>query len=149
MEYAKILLTEEQRLELTRLPDNVRDWKIEKYYTLNDFDIANTLQQRKDYNRIGFALQLCYLRYPGWTLTEISDIPDTIIYYIANQINADAKDIENYGIREKTRLEHLQKLREIYGFRFFNDTDKSLLQEYLIPLAMENDHVLRLIKLSI
>ena len=143
------MLTEEQRLELTRLPDNVRDWKIEKYYTLNDFDIANTLQQRKDYNRIGFALQLCYLRYPGWTLTKINDIPDTVIYYIANQINADAKDIENYGLREKTRLEHLQKLREIYGFRFFNDTDQSLLQEYLMPLAMENDHVLRLIKLSI
>jgi TnpA family transposase len=149
MEYAKILLTEEQRLEFTKLPDNIRDWRAEMYYTLNDFDINMILQQRKDFNRIGFALQLCCLRYPRWTLTKISDIPNTVIYYVANQINADTKDIQNYGLQEKTRLEHLQKLREIYGFRFFKNTDQSLLQEYLMPLAMENDHVLRLIKHSI
>jgi TnpA family transposase len=97
MEYAKILLTEEQRLELTGIPDNIRDWKVAKYYTLNDFDISMILQQRKDYNRIGIALQLCCLRYPGWTLTNIRDIPDAIIYYAASQINADAKDIQYYG----------------------------------------------------
>jgi len=35
MEYAKILLTEDQRLEQTKIPDDVRDWKTAKYYTLN------------------------------------------------------------------------------------------------------------------
>jgi TnpA family transposase len=149
MEYAKILLTEEQRLELTKIPDDIRDWRIAKYYTLNDFDIKAIQVQRKDYNRIGFALQLCCLRYPGWSLTNIDNIPEPVIHYVANQINANAKDIQQYGFREKTRLEHLQKLRDLYGFRFFNDTDKSLLQDYLMPFAMENDQVLRLIKLSI
>ena len=149
MEYAKILLTEEQRQELTKIPDNVKDWKIARYYTFNDFDLNVIHQQRKDYNRIGFALQLCCLRYPGWTLTNINDIPDAIIYHIANQIKVEVTNIKYYGLREKTRLEHLLKLREIYGFRFFDDTDQSLLQDYLIPLAMENDNIMRLIKLSI
>jgi len=57
MEYAKILLTEEQRLDLTKIPDDIRDWRTAKYYTLNDFDIQVIHQQRKDYNRIGFALR--------------------------------------------------------------------------------------------
>jgi len=149
MEYAKILLTEEQRLELTKIPDDIRDWKIAKYYTFNDFDIRIIHQQRKDYNRIGFALQLCCLRYPGWTLTDISDIPDAVICHVAKQINADVNDIQQYGLREKTRLKHLRNLREIYGFRFFGDTDDTLLQDYLMPFAMENDHILRLVKLSI
>jgi TnpA family transposase len=149
MEYAKILLTEEQRLELTKNPDDIRDWKTAKYYTLNDFDIQVIHQQRKDYNRIGFALQLCCLRYPGWTLTNISDIPETVIYHVAGQIGADVNDMQFYGLREKTRLEHLRKLREIYGFRFFGDRDDALLRGYLMPLAMENDHILRLFKLSI
>ena len=149
MEYAKILLTEEQRLELTKIPDDIMDWRTAKYYTLNDFDIQFIHQQRKDYNRIGFALQLCCLRYPGWSLTNINDIPDAIIHHVSKQINADVNDMQQYGLREKTRLEHLRKLREIYGFRFFNDTDDALLQDYLMPLAMESDHVLRLIKLSI
>jgi hypothetical protein len=53
MEYAQILLTEEQRVELTKIPDDIRDWEIAKYYTLNDFDINTIPGQRKDYNRIG------------------------------------------------------------------------------------------------
>ena len=149
MEYAKILLTEEQRLELTKIPDDIRCRKTAKYYTLNDFDIQLIHQQRKDHNRIGFALQLCCLRYPGWTLTNISDVPDAVLYHVAKQINVDVNDMQQYGLREKTRLEHLRKLREIYGFRFFSDMDDALLQDYLMPLAMENDHILRLVKLSI
>jgi TnpA family transposase len=113
MEYAKILLTDEQRHELTKFPEDVKDWKIAKYYTLNDFDITVILEQRKDYNRIGFALQLCCLRYPGWTLTNINDIPEIIVHYVASQINADTRDLQAYGLLEKTRLEHLQKLLKI------------------------------------
>ena len=131
MEYAKILLTEEQRQELTKIPDNVNDWRITKYYTLNDFDISVINKQRKDYNRIGFALQLCCLRYPGWTLTNIEEIPQSVILYIANQLDADTSDMQSYGLREKTRLEHLQKVRNIYGFRIFNETDQHALEEYL------------------
>jgi TnpA family transposase len=149
MEYAKILLTEEQRLELTKIPANIRDPKIVRHYILNDFDLSVIYQQRQDYNRIGFALQICCLRYPGWTLTNINDIPDSVISYVAGQINADAGNIQNYGLRDKTRLEHLRKIREISGFRFFEDTDHLLLEDFLLPCAMENDHVMRLVKLSI
>lgn len=142
-------MTEAQRQEFTKIPDNINDWKFAKYYTLNDFDIFVINKQRRNYNRIGFALQLCCLRYPGWTLTNINGIPRTVISYVASQLNSDTGGLQFYGLWEKTRLEHLQKVRDIYGFRFFNEKDQHILKEYLMPRAMENDHTLRLIKISI
>ncbi|WP_230794165.1 DUF4158 domain-containing protein, partial [Enterobacter cloacae] len=39
-----------------------------KFYTLGDDDLENIRQRRRPENRIGFALQLCALRYPGRAL---------------------------------------------------------------------------------
>jgi TnpA family transposase len=97
MQTPEILLTEDRRKELMQIPPDMSDWEIAKHYTLSVSDIEVIRQNRKDYNRIGFALQLCCLRYPGWTLTNIREIPDTLIYYVANQINAKTKEIQRYG----------------------------------------------------
>ena len=150
MKTPEILLTEDQRKELTQIPQDISDWKIAGYYTLSAFDIEVIHQNRRDYNRMGFALQLCCLRYPGWTFTDIGVIPEAVLTYIANQLSVtDMNSLYQYGNREATRVNHLKKIRDLYGFRFFNDTDDALLQDYLMPLAMENDHILRLINLSI
>jgi TnpA family transposase len=43
-----------------------------QHYTFDDRDLAIIRQRRGDHNRLGFAVQLCYLRYPGQAMT-----PDT------------------------------------------------------------------------
>ena len=150
MKTPEILLTEDQRKELTQIPHDISDWKIAGYYTLSAFDMEIILQNRRDYNRMGFALQLCCLRYPGWAFTDIGVIPKPVLTYIANQLCVtDMDSLYQYGNREATRVNHLKKIRDLYGFRFFNDNDDSSLQDYLMPFAMENDHILRLVKLSI
>lgn len=149
MEYAQILLTEEQRRELTELSPHISEWEISKHYTLSEFDIELINQHRKDYNRVGFALQLCYLRYPGWTLTSLQSIPLIVKSYIAMQLNADISALDFYGTRENTRLKHLQEIRKVYDYRFFMDSDVQVLEEYLISYALENDNSIGLIKLAI
>lgn len=39
----EILLTEDQRLEFTQIPENISEWEIARYYTLteNDIEIVN------------------------------------------------------------------------------------------------------------
>jgi TnpA family transposase len=64
----EILLTEEQRFEFTQIPQNISEWEIAKYYTFTDNDMEIINQHRRDYNRLGFAVQLCCLRNPGWSL---------------------------------------------------------------------------------
>ena len=150
MKTPEILLTEDQRKELTQIPAHISDWEISRYYTLSAFDLEIIHQNRRDYNRMGFALQLCCLRYPGWTFTDIGAVPDTVLSYIARQLRITNIDgLYQYGDREATRVNHLKRIRDLYGFRFFNDLDDTSLQDYLMPFAMENDHILRLVKLSI
>jgi TnpA family transposase len=145
----EIILTEEQRLEFTRIPQNISEWEIAKYYTLteNDIDIIN--RHRRDFNRLGFAVQLCCLRNLGWSLGNISDIPDSVLFYIAEQVRIHPKKFAYYAQRTNTRIEHLQELREEYGYRNYSDCDYNLLLKYLMPYALENDNTSILIRFAI
>ncbi len=58
-------------------------------------------------------------------------------------------EIELYAQRENTRLEHLQEIRELYGYSYYSDNNYDDLTNYLIPFAMENDNIINLIKLAI
>ena len=149
MSNPKILLTNEQRLEFIQIPHNISKWEISKYYTFTDHDLEIINRHRRDYNRLGFALQLCCLRHPGWSLVNTEEIPTSVLSYIAEQIQVDPEEIEQYAQRKNTRSEHLQELREEYGFRNYNETDYNFLLQFLLPFALENDNVIRLIKLSI
>ena len=57
------LLTPAERESLLTVPvieaDQIR------HYTLSRSDLAFVRQHRWDYNRLGVAIQLCYLRFPG------------------------------------------------------------------------------------
>ena len=39
-----------------------------RYYTFDDRDVAIIRKRRGAQNRLGFAIQLCHLRYPGQTM---------------------------------------------------------------------------------
>ena len=56
-------LTEAQIIELFDPPSDQRE--LVRYYTLSDADLAAIRRCRGDHNRLGHALMLCYLRYPG------------------------------------------------------------------------------------
>ena len=45
-----------------------------RHYTLSETDLSIIGQHRKAANRLGFAVQLCYMRHPGVTL-EIDEEP--------------------------------------------------------------------------
>jgi TnpA family transposase len=63
------IFTERQRAALFDLPTD--ELSLLKFYTLGDDDLENIRQRRRPENRIGFALQLCALRYPGRALALV------------------------------------------------------------------------------
>ncbi|MXG01956.1 DUF4158 domain-containing protein [Raoultella sp. Lac1] len=67
------IFTERQRAALFDLPTD--ELSLLKFYTLGDDDLENIRQRRRPENRIGFALQLCALRYPGRALAPGEMIP--------------------------------------------------------------------------
>jgi TnpA family transposase len=54
---------------LLALPDNYDE--LIRYYTFSDTDLSIIRQHRGSANRIGFAVLLCYMRYPGIVLGAV------------------------------------------------------------------------------
>ena len=57
------ILSATERESLFALPDSTDE--LIRLYTLNDNDLSIISQRRGAANRLGFAVQLCYMRYPG------------------------------------------------------------------------------------
>jgi hypothetical protein len=64
------LLTESQRLSLQAPASDERG--MVRHYMLSSEDLALINRRRGDPNRLGFALMLCYLRFPGRIHRDVS-----------------------------------------------------------------------------
>jgi TnpA family transposase len=104
----RLSLSASEQTSLFALPESTED--LIRYYSLNESDLALIRQRRGGANRLGFAVQLCLLRYPGFALANNTAVTEAVIQWVASSIQADASDWVNYGGREETRREHLQEL---------------------------------------
>lgn len=113
----RIILTERQRSALFDLPIDERS--LLRHYTLADDDLEHINARRRAENRIGFALQLCALRYPGRLLSSHEGISEQVIRFIGAQLGLTGDEILPYASRRQTRQRHLHALRAIYGYKMF------------------------------
>ena len=73
---ARTLLSAEQRTRLFAIPtDSVG---ITRHYTLDADDLALIRTKRRTINRLGFAVQLRLLRYPGLGMGPLALPPETM-----------------------------------------------------------------------
>lgn len=87
------VLSATERASLLVLPDTQDD--LIRHYSFNESDWALIRQRRGDSNRLGFAVQLCLLRYPGYALVPDGAIAESVIQWIAGQIKTDPALGEN------------------------------------------------------
>jgi hypothetical protein len=74
-------------------------------------------------NRLGFAVQLCVLRYPGRALDSVETPPVSMLSFVANQIGTDPRRFGDYARRGETRREHLIELQKLLHLRSFRLAD--------------------------
>jgi TnpA family transposase len=144
----KEILTTEQRDEFMRLPSN-NDFDLGTYYTFSQYDHDIINQHRRDYNRLGFAVQLAILRFPGWSLSDYKMVPDSLLDYIAKQIGVNANIFSLYAQREPTRREHIEQIRQIYGYRNYTDSEYQPISQVMLKYALENGNAEYLIRIFI
>jgi len=123
------ILTERQRSALFDLPTD--ETLMLRHYTLADDDIEHINERRRPENKIGFALQLCALRYPGRLLSSGEVIPEKVLRFIAAQLGLTGDDVLPYAARRQTRQQHLHALRQIYGFKMFSGQGARSLKAWL------------------
>lgn len=144
----KELLTPEQRKEILNL-NHLSEYEFTFYYSLSNYDIEVINRHRRAHNRLGFALQLCILRNPGCTLNSVLEIPDNIIAYVAKQIDVDPEAFSSYAKRDTTRREHLEEIRQVYGYRNLNNSDYRTISNNLLKSALENGNTMFLVRTAL
>jgi len=102
-------LSEVQRSALVGVPTDPES--LARYYTLDARDLALIRTKRGDHNRLGYAVQLAYLRVPGRALTAEALPPPELIAFLAEQLDLPPAAWEQYAVRDETRREHASRRR--------------------------------------
>src|ERR1700693_6638379 len=91
------LLTDEQWARLPAPPSGERE--IVRYWTVSGEDFKIIFRKRSDHSRLGFALLLCYLRYPGRVLGADEMPPVTLVSFIGRQLGVNPEAFIRYSHR--------------------------------------------------
>lgn len=101
--------------------------ELERFFHLDDEDRRLIALRRRDYNRLGFALQVAAVRHLGMFLTDPLDVPAELLDYLAEQLEiADPSCVKRYTARRETRFEHAREIQQEYGLTSFTAVEAEL-----------------------
>ena len=138
-------LTETQIAALFDPPTEPRE--LVRHYTLTETDLAMIRRCRGDHSRLGYALMLCYLRYPGRPLRANERPPAALVAFVAEQIDVPPAAIDAYLAAEQNRRRHAAELQDRLRLRPFGKHAAAELADALHPQALENDRLFHLAEL--
>ena len=127
------LLNKFQREEFLNSIFSMNTYELGAFYMLSKKDLKIISSKRRNSNQLGFAVQLCLCRYPGFLPDNLSIIPISLITFISKQLGLMHEDFKNYSLREATLYEHRAELQEKFGFQVLNKKNESKLQVLLVP----------------
>ena len=141
------LLSSSQREALEAIPLD-RAGLIENY-VLSDQDLSLIRRRRGAQNRLGLAVQLALLRYPGRALLPGETPPAELLTFVARQLGLSAGAWASYAERDETRREHLAELQLHYGLRSFGIGHYRSLATWLMPTALQTNRGVVLVRAGI
>ena len=129
------MISSQERVSPERLANDIDAETLRQYFTLTPPDLDQVHQCRGAVNKLGFAVQLCTLRWHGYFLPDTRDVPSAVIETIAWQLGVLPLPIDDYPHNEKTRWEHLERIRLHLGFVPCDAGQRDRLLNHLIMLA--------------
>jgi len=112
-------LTAEQRSRYGCYVGEPSPEQLALYFHLDDRDRALLEPRRHPHTSLGFALQLCTVRFLGTFLSDPTDVPHSVVLSVASQLNiADPTVLTRY--REgQMRYDHVDEIMQEYGYQDF------------------------------
>jgi len=139
----RTLITALERTSLLSVPAD-RDTLI-RHYTFSPEELVWINSRREDFNRLGFAVQLSYMKYPGIVLDAGATPDENLLGYVSEQLAVPPARMSDYGRRGATHSEHLLKLHALLGVRPFDEArDRRPSLVALSELALRTDKGLTL-----
>ena len=140
-------LTAAERERWQRFPETIPQDDLAVYFLLSDDDTREVNRQREPFNRLGYALQLCALRYLGFVPTDFTATPEVVVTFVAEQLAIAPRVLALYDNRE-TQSDHRRHVRTYLGFRPATPMDVYALQTWLLARALEHDKPTLLLQLA-
>ena len=122
-----------------RLPAAIDPMTLRRYFTLHGADREEVGRCRGVANVLGFAVQLCTLRWRGHFLRDMAGVPSAIVETLAEQAGflslALAASLQGYPASEDTRLDHHERIRRHLGFTRCGAAERGRLFDHMVATA--------------
>jgi len=122
-----------------RLPAAIDPMTLRRYFTLHGADREEVGRCRGVANALGFAIQLCALRWRGHFLRDMVGVPPAIVETLAEQTGflslALAASLQGYPASEDTRLDHHERIRRHLGFTRCGTAERARLLDHMVATA--------------
>jgi hypothetical protein len=116
------LLTPEQARRYGSYDGSPAPAQLAKYFFLDDKDRAEIGAHRGAHNKLGYAIQLCTVRFLGTFLPDPTDVPRIVVRHLAEQLQIpDPSCLGEYRDRRATHHTHVREIREQHGYRDFTE----------------------------
>ena len=122
-----LLLTKEQENEILQIDRRLTKQELDEYFNITPSDLKNISSNRGAQNRLGYAVQLYWLRYTGTTFSDTREIPPHIVKHVAKQLDINPVSFQEYGQRRQTRSLHIRKLCDEYSFKTFDQAKDEII----------------------
>lgn len=117
-------LTDEQAESYGTFTQEPTRPELERFFFLDDEDRRLIGKRRGDHSRLGFALQVCTVRYVGLFLQDPLAVPWSVVEYLAEQLDiGDPSCVKRYTEREKTAYEHAWEIQEAFAYHPYEDRE--------------------------
>jgi TnpA family transposase len=141
-------LTQADKERFNRFPETIPHDDLVAFFLLTERDLAEVQQCREEHTRLGFALQLCTLRFLGFIPDDLSSTPTVVVEFVAEQLQTSPGSLFPYGQRPATRTTHFQQILRYLGFRKLTENDLEQLSQWLLARALEHDRPTLLLQLT-
>lgn len=110
-------LTQEQRTRYGTYAGEPTAEQSARFFHLDDADRELIAHCRGDHNRLGFALQLCTVRFLGTFLEDPRHIPAAVVNTVARQLAIDVSSYHAQYCVGEQRWKHAVGIRARYGYQ--------------------------------
>lgn len=129
-------LSDEQKKSYAKYPLTLTVEQLHKYFHLDEKDKELIAHCRRDYNKLGYALQLTTVRFLGTFLQNPIAVPKEVINYVAGQVNLLAcHNLEKYLDRKKTKFSHCQEIQTLFEYQTFSGLRRFRFTRWLYSIA--------------
>ena len=99
-------LSDEQAARYGRYHANPDPELLTRYFYPSPQDLRFVATRRRSYNKLGCAVQLCTLRFPGTFLPDPTQVPAVVVQSLAQQLRLPPEVFEGYRTRPNTWYDH-------------------------------------------